>query len=516
MNRRIARVLLGAALAGATLVAAVTPAGSSPAAPAGRYLVRLQPGNDPAAFAREQARRDGARTLHVYRAAVRGFAAEMTPGVAARLARDPRVAVVEPDQRVHVAAQTVPTGIVRVSGSPAGASAVPNLAIDGVDDVRVNADVAIIDSGIAAHPDLNLYRSVDCVAKACTAGGTDGYGHGTHVAGTVGALDNGVGVVGVAPGVRLWAVRVLGNDGWGSFSDIVAGIDYVAQNAASIEVANMSLGCDGCTSSTMDTAIANLVAKGVPVVVAAGNEGKDASTFTPANHPDVITVSALSDEDGVPGGLGGDMWCDPSETDDTLASWSNHGPLVELTAPGDCIASTVPGGYADGWSGTSMAAPHVTGAVALLLANQAKPTTKAGADAVRSTLIADGRTDWTDDVDGVAEPRVDVSGSAYHVVAPPPNSAPAGSITSASCTKAQCTFRAAGTDPDGDPLSFAWDFGDGSTGTGTPVTHTFGGAATRTFTVALTVSDGRGGTARDSASVRCTGKGGRRTCSVTL
>ncbi len=240
----------------------------------------------------------------------------------------------------------------------------------------------------------------------CTSGGTDGNGHGTHVAGTIGALDNGIGSVGVAPGARLWAVRVLNNQGSGYTNQIIAGIDWVRQNAASIEVANMSLGCE-CTSAAQNTAITNLVNAGVVVVVAAGNSDKNASTFSPANHPDVITVSALADFNGLAGG-GAASTCRVDQ-DDTLADFSNWGSPVEIAAPGVCIYSTWMGGGYNTISGTSMASPHVAGAAALL-ASRTNPNNRTDVLNIRQALINAGNFNWTDDSgDGIKEPLLDVS-----------------------------------------------------------------------------------------------------------
>lgn len=217
-----------------------------------------------------------------------------------------------------------------------------------------------------------------------------------------------IGVVGMAPGARLWAVKVLGDNGSGYTSWIIAGIDYVTANAASIEVANMSLGCE-CSSAAQDTAISNSIAKGVVYVVAAGNNDKNASTFSPANHPDVITVSALVDFDGVAGGLGSPT-C-RADQDDTLADFSNWGSTVEIAAPGVCVLSTWAGGGYNTISGTSMASPHAAGAAALLAARN-NPNNKTDVLAIRSTLINEGNTNWTDDSgDGIKEPLLDVSDS---------------------------------------------------------------------------------------------------------
>ncbi len=401
----------GLALFLALLVSALPQAGSVEARPAGpevvagRYIVILQPGVDPSSFAAGH----GARPDHSYQHALNGFAGPLSHRQLTALSLDQRVLSIEQDQVVRLAAQDLPTGISRIFAPGNG-----NIGINGVDDYRIDADVAVIDTGIDLnHPDLNVVASTNCSGggpfkQSCGSGGNDDNGHGTHVAGTIGALDNGIGVVGVAPGVRLWAVKVLNSNGSGYMSWIVAGIDYVTANADKIEVANMSLGCE-CSSAAMDTAIANSVAKGVVYVVAAGNSNKDATTFSPANHPDVIAVSALADFDGVPGGLGSPT-CRADE-DDTLANFSNFGSKVKLAAPGVCILSTIPGGYAT-FSGTSMASPHVAGAAALL-ASISKPTGKPGVQALAQTLITNGNSNWHDDSgDGIKEPLLDVSNTA--------------------------------------------------------------------------------------------------------
>ena len=190
-------------------------------------------------------------------------------------------------------------------------------------------------------------------------------GHGTHAAGTVcAAKDNNSGVVGVAPGAGLWAVRVLNSQGWGTWSSIMCGIDWVTARAGTIEVANMSLGGDGaegsCTDGGLHQAICASVATGVTYVVAAGNSAADARYFVPASYDEVITVSAIADFDGKPGGTGAPT-CQTG-FDDTFASFSNYGQDVDLTAPGVCVLSTYRGNTTATMSGTSMASPHVAGA----------------------------------------------------------------------------------------------------------------------------------------------------------
>ena len=158
------------------------------------------------------------RTFH---SAVHGYSARLTGGQLAALRADPDVAAVVPDAVVSMTGQTTPRGVRRVFGPLS-----PIAGIDGADE-RVDADVAIVDTGIdGSHPDLNVVGGHNCSTSNPNAWGDDN-GHGTHVAGTVGALDNGIGVVGVAPGVRLWAVRILNGGGDGLVSWYVCGLDWI-------------------------------------------------------------------------------------------------------------------------------------------------------------------------------------------------------------------------------------------------------------------------------------------------
>jgi len=338
---------------------------------------------------------------HRYSYALRGMSVKMPQAIRDKLAADPRVAYIEPDVIVSINAQTLPTGINRID-----ADLDPIANIDGIDD-RVNVDIAILDTGIDLdHPDLNVINHTYCkIQGVCidnNSGADDGNSHGTHVAGTAAAIDNNSGVVGVAPGARLWAVKVLENDGTGYGSQIIAGVDYVTRHANEIEVANMSLTGSG-SFQALDDAIESAVTAGVVFTLAAGNDSKDVSLAFPAGNPFAITVSALEENDGKPGGLSGTSW------DDTFAYFSNHGSGVDIMAPGRNILSTVPGGGLGTKSGTSMAAPHVAGAAALYLAQN--PGTSP-AD-VKMALLAGGdltpcanSTDGTcaDDPDGIQEP----------------------------------------------------------------------------------------------------------------
>ncbi|RAS59015.1 subtilase family protein [Lentzea atacamensis] len=389
------------------LFAAVLLAAAVPAAPAvadartSGYIVLLKDGVSVPSVTNLA----GITVENLYQSAVRGYSARMTAATAARLARDSRVALVQPDGVASIAAQTVPTGIDRVD-----AELSPTARINGTDE-RVNVDVAVIDTGVDLdHPDLNVNTAG---AKNCSTGRSadDGNGHGTHVAGTIGALDNSAGVVGVAPGARIWPVRVLNNQGSGSFSAIICGIDYVTAHADEIEVANMSLGGSGSDSAcgsnrdAMREAICRSVSAGVTYVVAAGNSAANSATFVPATYEEVITVSALADFNGQPGG-GAASTC-RADADDTFADFSNYGADVDIIAPGVCILSTWKGGGYNTISGTSMASPHVAGAAALYKATHPS----ASPAAVKTALRSAGTSNWntSTDKDSTHEPLLNVA-----------------------------------------------------------------------------------------------------------
>jgi subtilisin len=375
----------------------------------GHYIVVLDDATDPeqAAAAAQQAY--GLTVDDVYGSALHGFSAGMPLEDAQAIADDPGVASVQADVHVDIAAQAMPTGIRR-----AGVMASPTAGINGRDH-RVDVDVAVIDTGVDLdHPDLNVYRPGAHNCSSLALSPNDENGHGTHVAGTIGALDNGYGVVGMAPGARIWPVRVLGASGGGTMTDVICGIDYVTRHAGQIEVANMSLGaagsddgsCGRTNGDALHRAICASVDAGVTYVVAAGNDSDNAAFYAPASYDEVITVSALADFNGRPGG-GAPATC-RVDRDDTLASFSNWGHDVDLIAPGVCIRSTWMGGGYDTISGTSMASPHVAGAAALYAARHPA----AGPAAVRAALEAAGTAQWSgvDDPDATHEPLLDVTG----------------------------------------------------------------------------------------------------------
>jgi subtilisin family serine protease len=202
----------------------------------------------------------------------------------------------------------------------------------------------VIDTGIDLdHPDLNVNNALSATFVPRTSSANDDNGHGSHVAGTIAAINNTIGVVGVAAGAEVVAVKVLDRRGSGAYSTIIAGVDYVSANATSGDVANMSLG--GPAYTELDNAVLAAAGKGIKFALAAGNESTLASTKSPArvNHANVFTVSAVG-------------------TNDAWAYFSNYGnPPVDFAAPGVSIYSCYKGGGYTTMSGTSMASPHVAG-----------------------------------------------------------------------------------------------------------------------------------------------------------
>ncbi|MFB5601215.1 MAG: S8 family serine peptidase, partial [Nitrososphaeraceae archaeon] len=297
--------------------------------------------------------------------------------------------------------QIIPSGINRID-----ADLSPALSGNGIG--VVNADIAIIDSGIDNHKDLNIFLHRDFISGSVVTA-PDKNGHGTHVAGIAAAKDDKNGVVGVAPGARLWNLKVLDAEGSGSISNVIKAIDYATLNSDKIEVINLSLGCQ-CSSSALDVAIDKATNSGITVVAAAGNEAIDAKSFSPANHPKVITVSAISDSDGKCGSLG-------SKTnygnDDSFATFSNFGNLIEIAAPGVNIYSTYKGDSYATLSGTSMATPYVAGSVALYKELHPEATPEQVKNIIRnlgttSSTLCDGkgRGYFTADKDTFQEPML--------------------------------------------------------------------------------------------------------------
>lgn len=287
---------------------------------------------------------EGKTPDRVYSSAYKGFSISLSEEQAAALRNQVGVKGVWQDRIVTLKkpgtvptdppAQSIPYGIARVGG---------------IDYAGTNV-AWIIDTGIDLdHPDLNVDASKSKTFVIRTTTADDDNGHGSHCAGIVAAINNEIGVVGVAAGATVVAVKVLNRRGSGTMTDIIAGVDYVAANAQFGDVANLSLG--GSVYEPIDEAVISLGASGVYVALAAGNETDDANNHSPAraNGTNLYTVSAM-------------------DINDNFASFSNFGnPPVDYCAPGVSNLSTYKnGGYAT-MSGTSMAAPHVCG---LLLATE--------------------------------------------------------------------------------------------------------------------------------------------------
>ena len=404
----------------ASTVATPQPAAAAPSRPAagedgaadakaklsaeGRYIVILKDGKSVDA-ATGRAGKHGVKADRTFRHAVRGYAAQLAADQLATVRSDPDVQAVVPDEVISIAGQSIPAGVRRVNGRE---SLIADINGDGS---QVDADVAIVDTGIGGkdsrrHEDLNIAGGISCATTSPDDWG-DANGHGTHVAGTVGALDNDIGVVGVAPGVRLWSVRILDSSGNGLISWYVCGLDWITAQRDPLdptrplfEAVNMSVAkkgtddqaCGLVNNDLIHQAVCRLVASGVTVVAAAGNNGFNAANLKPASYNEVITVSALADSDGKAGGVGGALcysW-GTYDRDDTFADFSNYGADVDLIAPGKCIWSTLPGNRYGYVSGTSMAAPHVTGAAALYKSSRPLATPVE----VRAALRAAGTLDW--------------------------------------------------------------------------------------------------------------------------
>lgn len=358
------------------LVLVPTGAWSAPAGGTVDVIVVLHdahaPGNHEAnrAEAAAIARQHGLAPIHTYGTALFGFTAAVPEGRLAALGNDPRVDFVDRDRPVQAYGETSPWGVSRI-GAPLS------------DNTGAGIHVYVLDTGIDSdHPDLEANVGNGYAVETCKGPGSrcrfswdDDHGHGSHVAGTVAARDNDIDVIGVAPEATLHAVKVLNSNGSGSWSGVVAGVDWTANETKSLgapTVANMSLGGSGSKTGTcsdsgftgtdsLHAAICNAKNVGVVFAVAAGNSYADAANHVPAAYDDaVLTVSATKSSDDWP------AW---SNWGDDAAGWTAHDSApVAIAAPGVSVLSTAMGGGTTTKSGTSMAAPHVAGAVALHLA----------------------------------------------------------------------------------------------------------------------------------------------------
>jgi subtilisin family serine protease len=352
MNRPF-RLLATASIAAAALVAGsfgTAGASTRPAAPATaaaphivRFADSVDPRNEVALL-----RQSGLGIGRVFENVFPGAVVQGTPQQIEALRRNPRVASVEPDAvvRLSTTQDGATWGLDRIDQRALPLSSTYTYAAG---PAAVTAYV--VDTGIlASHSEFDGRVGAGYTSIADGRGTSDCNGHGTHVAGTIGGT-----VFGVAKNVNLVPVRVLDCNGSGSWSGVIAGLDWIAAHhvAGTPAVANMSLG--GGASSSVDAAVQAVIADGVTVVVAAGNSNVDACTSSPARVVAAITVAA-------------------SDSTDTRASFSNFGSCVDVFAPGVAITAAWSNGGTNTISGTSMASPHVAGAAALILSASSSST----------------------------------------------------------------------------------------------------------------------------------------------
>ncbi|NQT91370.1 MAG: S8 family serine peptidase [Lentisphaerae bacterium] len=359
------------------------------------YIVRVRENVDTDALVQAY----GISPRFVYRKAVRGFAGRIPPGTLRRLENDVRVRDIVADRVVGIAAkpdrpgkpgggggggggndnEAVPAGVSRIGAEPAAGLGVTGQGIG----------VAVVDSGLdAAHRDL-LVSGSGFYSPYVGSSTQDENGHGTHVGGTIAAKANGLDVVGVAPGATLYAVRVLNAAGQGDDSDVIAGLEWILANAASVQppikAVNMSLGRPGSLNDnpSLRAAIAALHGAGIAIAVAAGNEcGLEVSGQIPSTYPEVIAVASTAAENGGSKlkGFSG-IPADTASFFTTDGAWNQASGIgVTVSAPGETkedvnggglirpvgILSTKLGGGTTRLYGTSMASPHVAGILALL------------------------------------------------------------------------------------------------------------------------------------------------------
>jgi subtilisin family serine protease len=425
----------------------------------GQFIVTVNADADPEEVARDH----GINVQFIYRHAINGFT-----GSASELAHDGLMG----DRRVRTIEEDAVTSAISISW---GQDRIDqrHLPLNGTytkNYTGLGVTAYVIDCGI-------MYSHQEFGGRAkfgFDVFGSDGsdhhFGHGTHVAGTIGGA-----TIGVAPGVTLISVRVIDSTGSGTVSGLISGIDWVIANHVSPAVANISIGAG--LSSSLNTAVTNLMAAGVVTCVAAGNRSADASTASPSSAPDVITVGA-------------------TDNTDAKASYSNYGSVIDLFAPGSGIYSAYDlstSSYAN-MSGTSMAAPHVAGVCALEL--QHYPTL--AALAIRDSICAHATK-------GIVTSALSANNNLLYSLeqndtggAAVANIPPAANF-SVSINNLNCTFTDKSTDQDGKIAGWYWTFGDGGTSTVQNPSYSYLNAGT--YSVNLKVTDNSGATTSTTQSV---------------
>ncbi|WHT22820.1 S8 family serine peptidase [Crossiella sp. CA-258035] len=449
----------------------------------GQYIVGLHGATSLAAEAAasvqaesaELAQRYGGQLGYAYSAALRGFSVKMSAAQAQRLAADPRVEFVQ--QSLWVRSATVrapageqpnaPWGLDQVDGANDGTYKYPNVGT-GVTvyntDTELNTDHVSFEGRAKSG-----YDFIDNDNNVNDCKGQFDQGHGTHTGGTSSSE-----AYGVAKDVTIVGVKVLGCDGNGPDAASIKGIDWVTQNAKKPAVVNASWtsGGAGADPEGINRAMKNSIAAGITWVAAAGNENQDACNVSPAKVPEVITVAATQDEQN------------------NEAGYSNHGTCVDIYAPGSNInsASNSSNTGSKGMQGTSMAAPHVTGAAALYLAGNPG----ASPQQVRDALVNNAQSGVVRNP-GPGSPNKFLDVSKLGGGSEPGK--PTADFTGDCASSLTCSFDASASKPGtgGSSIaSYKWDFGDSNTGDGVKPSHTYGKDGE--YRVTLTVTDDKGAT----------------------